>query len=165
MANIVGAHQHAAHCAGLLHDSGRLGLVSQHRGIYIRMLEAPTVEDPDLRLREREVFGMDHTEVGLAMFDQLGLPTSLRGAIARHHDSFPEGDTLHLERLVQAACRVATATGFGAVARPTPLPDVADVLEGTLLSFPERERARLTPRMNDAVGTVATMMEAFELVL
>jgi hypothetical protein len=34
-----------------------------------------------------------------------------------------------------------------------------------LHAFPESDRKRLAPRLGDAVSTVGTMMDAFELVL
>jgi putative nucleotidyltransferase with HDIG domain len=165
MANIVGAHQRAAHCAGLLHDSGRLGLVSQQRGIYIRMLGSATAEDPDLRVAERAAFGMDHTDVGLAMFDQLDLPVGLRCAIARHHDTLANDGAFELEMLVQCACAVVTSMGFGALGYSAEPADPEADSGGPLQLLPENTQRKLAPRLGDLVSTVTTLMDAFECVL
>lgn len=162
MANTLGAHQCAAHTTGLLHDSGRLALVARYKGAYVRLLDSPSATDPCLRIREREAFGQDHVDAGLAAFDALGLPASMREAIELHHDDQPVESPITLAALVQAACRVVTAVGFGAMETEAPPPDLEAVELGMLS---EADRRRLVPRLPDSVNTVAAMMEAFELVL
>jgi hypothetical protein len=75
------------------------------------------------------------------MFDQLHLRCALRPSIERHHDILANNGPLNIETLTQAAMQDGYVAGVRSA------------------------RERLAPRRGDAVSTVATMMDAFELML
>lgn len=68
---------------GLLHDVGRIALISAIRG-YDRIALATTGAEG--LAQERELCGTDHVEVGVALLRGWGLPSSVWGVVATHHD-------------------------------------------------------------------------------
>lgn len=71
--------------AGLLHDVGKLVLVSQHSADssrYFRLLASGKVAE---REAEREVFGATHAEVGGYLLWLWGLPDRVVEAVIFHH--------------------------------------------------------------------------------
>ncbi len=75
-----------AYTAGLLHDIGKVALdqylSAAYPQFYRRLCEDPAL---DFTQAEREVFGVDHTEVGHRLAVKWFLPDSLAEAIRHHH--------------------------------------------------------------------------------
>jgi putative nucleotidyltransferase with HDIG domain len=75
-----------AYTAGLLHDIGKVALdqylSAAYPLFYRRLFEEPAL---DFTQAEREVFGLDHTEVGHRLAVKWFLPDSLAEAIRHHH--------------------------------------------------------------------------------
>ncbi len=71
--------------AGLLHDVGRLVLVTHHARQYDRVLGAVSPGHRTLNQAEQEVFGTTHAEVGSYLLCLWGLPDSVVEAVAFHH--------------------------------------------------------------------------------
>lgn len=74
-----------AFLAGLLHDTGKLVLVSSYPEDYDRALAACRNGQGSLWVAEREVFGSSHAEVGAYLMGLWGLPDPIVAAIAFHH--------------------------------------------------------------------------------
>ncbi len=74
-----------AFLAGLLHDAGKLILITKDAEMYERTLAI--ARDDKLRLDrvEREVFGADHAEVGSYLLWLWALPETVSEAVAFHH--------------------------------------------------------------------------------
>ena len=66
--------------AGLLHDVGRVVLLSLYPTVYPEL-----IGEPDLPVRERERFGMDHAEVGGLFLGRVPFPREIAAAVANHH--------------------------------------------------------------------------------
>ena len=101
----------AAYTAGLLHDIGRLGLMSAHGRKYEEAIAAAEGRSSVLDL-ERAAFGVDHLEAGAWLAREWKLPESLVEVIAQHHD--PPRRGLSEPVLTQIACRLADLLGFPA---------------------------------------------------
>ncbi len=75
-----------AYTAGLLHDIGKVAL-DQHLPDAAPLFYRRLSEDRalDFTQAEREVFGVDHTEIGLRLAEKWSFPASLAECIRRHH--------------------------------------------------------------------------------
>jgi putative nucleotidyltransferase with HDIG domain len=78
-------NQDVAFTAGLLHDIGRLVLVSGHPQAYGEVLVWRTAHDSELLEAERAVLDLDHVEAGVALAAHWNFSDTMRQAIAYHH--------------------------------------------------------------------------------
>jgi putative nucleotidyltransferase with HDIG domain len=79
-------NQDYAFTAGLLHDIGRLVLVSTFPARYQEVLAHAASEDISLRAAEQALLGIDHTMAGAALAEHWNFSDTMRLAIAHHHD-------------------------------------------------------------------------------
>jgi len=78
-------NQDVAFTAGLLHDIGRLVLVTGHAQAYTEVLAWRASHDSDWVEAERAVLGVDHVEAGVALARHWNFSDTIRQAIAHHH--------------------------------------------------------------------------------
>jgi putative nucleotidyltransferase with HDIG domain len=129
LGTITGLATPALYTAGLVHDIGRLGLLTTLGSQYAKMLAPPTMTLHEANGLERELFGIDHTEAGAVMVQKWNFPEPLCHAVRHHHHGTDGGDE-SLQH-VQLACRLAGALGYDehtGLARPS--------LGGVLLDLP-----------------------------
>jgi len=107
-----------ARLGGLLHDVGRLALVSQRPADYREVFRLARDECHSLTDAERQVFGATHADVGAYLLGLWGLPSAVVEAVAWHH-----------------APRACPATGFG----PLAALHAAEAILGSEGSEPDRE--------------------------
>ncbi len=74
-----------AYMAGLLHDIGRIALISGYAAEYCVVLRRAEEETYDILELEREHFGVDHCELGRRLTESWNLPDPIRVAAGRHH--------------------------------------------------------------------------------
>lgn len=86
LARQIRFNQDYAFTAGLLHDIGRLVLVSCFPQHYQRVLSYRAANDCYLLEAERAVLGIDHIGAGLALADHWNFSDTMRLAIAGHHE-------------------------------------------------------------------------------
>ena len=108
LARQVRFNQDYAFTAGLLHDIGRLVLVSCFPQHYARVLEYRAEHDCYLLDAERAVLGIDHVAAGLALAEHWNFSDTMRLAIAGHHDPAAPGASF-LAAIVHVADAVAHA--------------------------------------------------------
>lgn len=72
--------------AGLLHDTGKLVLISSRADDYKKVMKLTKTENISLIEAERFVFGATHAEIGAYLLGLWGLPDSVVEAVAFHHD-------------------------------------------------------------------------------
>ena len=70
---------------GLLHDLGRLVLLSAHRGRYEEILQIARANYLESAALEVEHFGFTHTQVGAVLAFTWHMPEPLQNAIEYHH--------------------------------------------------------------------------------
>lgn len=80
-----------AFTAGLLHDIGRLVLVTRFPAQYEQAILYRQQEDCYLLEAEQAVMGIDHVVAGLALADQWQFSEAIHDAIRGHHDPDIEG--------------------------------------------------------------------------
>ncbi len=79
-------NQDYAFTAGLLHDLGRLVLVSAHPALYQQVLERRAATDCSTLQAEQEILGIDHVMAGAALAEHWNFSDTMRLALAHHHD-------------------------------------------------------------------------------
>ncbi|MTW10361.1 HDOD domain-containing protein [Pseudoduganella eburnea] len=86
LARHVRFNQDYAFTAGLLHDIGRLVLVSSFPQEYAQVIAYQQANDCYSLDAERAVLGIDHVEAGLALAEHWNFSDTMQLAIAGHHD-------------------------------------------------------------------------------
>ena len=101
-----------AYTAGLLHDVGRLALltIDSHRYEHVAGRHG------DVRQDEKSEFGMDHCAAGAWIINQWRLPSVYADVAAEHHEALDGGEPI--KNLVHVACSVAKQLGFGVTGGP-----------------------------------------------
>ena len=79
-------NQDYAFTAGLLHDIGRLVLVSTYPQRYADVIAWRRARDCELIEAERAVLGLDHVMAGIALAERWNFSETLRLGIAWHHE-------------------------------------------------------------------------------
>lgn len=79
-------NQDYAFTAGLLHDIGRLVLVTTYPERYSEALAYRTANDCEMIEAERAVLGVDHVAAGAALAEHWNFSDTMRLAIAWHHE-------------------------------------------------------------------------------
>ena len=86
LARRVRFNQDYAFTAGLLHDIGRLVLISSFPAAYQQVLEYRSTNDTYVLEAERAVMGVDHVVAGVALAGHWNFSDTMKTAIAYHHD-------------------------------------------------------------------------------
>jgi len=111
LATQIDVNPDLAFTAGLLHDIGQLVLVAHFPEPYAQVLTYRRQHDCFLIQAERDVLGIDHTEVGAMLADAWHFPAILREAVADHHaPASAAGNSL--ANLIHVADLTAHALGF-----------------------------------------------------
>lgn len=101
-----GSAPELAFVAGLLHDLGRLVLVTRFPEGYAQVLAERKLRDCPLLEAERAVFGIDHAQVGRALGQHWRIPEAICRAIANHHQPMQQ-DHGELPAIVHVANVIA----------------------------------------------------------
>lgn len=104
-----------AYTAGLLHELGRLALVSSFGARYLSMLDIAARKGIDAEAMEREILGLDHLDAGRMLCDLWNLPECLAAAVC--HRRPPVGEPFGTAHLVAAGCVLAEHAGFALTPR------------------------------------------------
>lgn len=87
-------NQDQAYTAGLLHDVGRLALVTHFTPQYEQVIAWRAEHDCHILQAEREVLGIDHAATGEALAKHWHFSRGIQNAIAKHHEpDVAGGDT------------------------------------------------------------------------
>ncbi|MES2318620.1 MAG: HDOD domain-containing protein [Pseudomonadota bacterium] len=86
LARRVRFNQDYAFTAGLLHDIGRLVLVSSFAAQYQEVLDYRKLNDCSVLDAERAVMGIDHVLAGVALAEHWHFSDTMKMAIGFHHD-------------------------------------------------------------------------------
>lgn len=78
-------NQDIAFTAGLLHDIGRLVLVTGHPDAYAQVVAWQAQHGGDWQDAEQAILGIDHVDAGVALADHWNFSSTMRQAIAYHH--------------------------------------------------------------------------------
>jgi putative nucleotidyltransferase with HDIG domain len=113
LAPSYGISNDLANTAAILHDLGRIGLLTAFPDQYAELAVHSHDSIDAILLAERQEFGLDHCQAGQFLSESWRFPPVLQ-QVAAHHLDPPSGqDVLSL---VQTSCRLAASLGFAAVA-------------------------------------------------
>ncbi len=102
MARHLRVNQDHAFIVGLLHDIGRLVLVTRSPAHYVEVLAHQAAQDCYMLEAERTVLGIDHAMVGRALAEHWKFPVLLQKAIDNHHTP-DTSDAASLSSIVHVA--------------------------------------------------------------
>ena len=151
-----GAFTDAAYAAGILHDIGRLGLLTVYPQEYEQIIRDASGHCLDLLDFEREQFGIDHAEAGRMMAERWGLPSDFQLVAGRHHDPCEGGET-DLLRIVHVACRMADCLGYGMISSLT-----ENDLDAAIAELPASARSRVNVRCETLRALVDSRIRLFD---
>ena len=141
--------------AGLLHDIGRLALLTAYPRQYEELLQGFDGESADLVAMENERFGVDHTEAGSWLAARWKLPPTIIEVIAGHHERI--NGPLGQLTAVKTACRLADLLGF-AVSPSSKPPD----FEAITKALPDWARNRLAAEVDNYHAAVTAEIQVFD---
>lgn len=128
-----------AYTSGIVHDLGRMALVTIQPREYAHLLGTHIGTSESMLEQERQLFGWDHCETGQRLIAEWNLPEEFDLVVAGHH-GVPDWDRKwETEELVKMSCRIADTIGFPA------FPGCTVTAYGELLEeMPERLRQLFT---------------------
>lgn len=149
LARKCGVDPDFAYTAGLLHDIGRLTMMSAWRQKYSMLLDS-TEGDPALLvgLESRE-FAVSHTLAGMILLQDWKLPAVFCEIANKHHEKPAEGPP-DVMAVVHFSCRFADVLGFSVLRQkcqevePDPPSPLRPLIPGTLCEI----YLRLAERIN-----------------
>ena len=139
-------HPDQAYTAGLMHDIGRLGMLTAYPE-YPSLLANASGTDLDLLEQEQKAFTVNHCEAGLWLTRLWNLPDEFWDYTFRHHATVT-GEVGDRTDLVRLSCLFAQSLGYKAAAR--------------VECWPSESLAEWIPgrRPNFSVGDLAAHVEA-----
>jgi HD-like signal output (HDOD) protein len=146
----------AAYTAGVMHDIGRVALAITHPEEYTALLQSGVASQAEALEREKELFGIDHCDLGRQLSIDWRLPSVLADVTFRHHaakDNISGNEPL---AAVSFACKAADAIGF-AVA-----PSLACSCEELLAAFPDQQSKLSPKRLEELSGWIGTQINSIE---
>ncbi len=148
-----GIHPDRAYTAGLLHDVGRLGLLSLDTKSYAPLLDNTGTRDEDVMEAERKLLKLDHCEAGARLTLAWGFPEELRLPASQHHlaRGATKDPSIDLARL---SCSVAHALGYTAVPRVdrVEIPGLLEEVPAFSFDHLEHRLSALSDRLTREVG-------------
>lgn len=112
IAKVVNLNINYAFVCGLLHDIGKMVLVTCFPAQYEKVIEYRNKEDCHLLDAERTILGIDHTLVGRLVCENWKFPVLIQKAVANHHDPEP-ADMGGMASAVHAANAIVHALDLG----------------------------------------------------
>jgi HD-like signal output (HDOD) protein len=107
----LGVRATRQYTAGLMHDLGRLGLLSMAGQRYADMLAKEFLSLDEANALETALFGMTHAQAGAFLAETWHFPKLLCDCVRAHHDLPGQGNCEEL-RITQLACGIACRIGF-----------------------------------------------------
>jgi putative nucleotidyltransferase with HDIG domain len=143
--------------AGLLHDVGRLGLLSLDGPRYAAVMARRYFDMEESLLLEDLLFGCAHDDAGAFLGRSWGFPQNLCDCIGHHHRLGETDQDQQLKLMVQLACTTASTLGMGEVHCENQKPvDLDGSLTARIEASPFMQPERLLARINKVVDGLMT---------
>jgi putative nucleotidyltransferase with HDIG domain len=158
LAEGTGESAPAAFTAGLLHDIGKVIMVSAQRDEYAQaVLNAGMFHRPVV-VTEKELFGFDHAEVGAHLLARWNLPPNIVTAVLHHHHLEGAGEFARLAAVVQLANLLAHGTGEKLSGEPKGMQSATESMHA--LQLTAEQVTLLLPPMRDGLEKAKNLMPA-----
>ncbi len=105
-----------AFTCGVMHDIGRMALATVRPREYLELLGTHSGDAHSILECERQMFGLDHCEVGRKLVAEWKLPEDFEPIVGAHHEPRQGECPCSLATLVNLSCRMADTAGFAAFA-------------------------------------------------
>lgn len=148
-----------AYTAGILHDTGRIGLAVLQPRAYAALLDAYCGPAAGILDAERELFGLDHCETGMQLVTDWKLPGEFEAIVCEHHAPRRTDGAWSMAELIKVACKMAETAGYPAFAGSQTVP-YANLLD----ELPARERRLFFPDLAALSAAIASRIDAIESV-
>ena len=102
----------AAYTVGLLHDIGRLALLTMYPGRYLHVLQLHKRTGNDIVQCEREALGQDHREIGALLAREWRLPATLTKIVCGQDSVTAGPHEIELSDVIGGGCAGAVELGF-----------------------------------------------------
>ena len=137
-----------AYTAGLLHDVGRLGMMTAYPQEYNRLLDVAADENLALIDAELDVFDIDHCMAGAWLVAEWNLPNEV-GLVAQTHHETPIAGDRDMGNVIRITNRITNALGFQVLAEK---PDFSyEALRRMLPSIAQRSLPENSEEMRLAI--------------
>ncbi len=146
-----------AYTAGILHDIGRVALVTVMPDSYARVIERGADQPQGLLQVEEEVCGIDHCQAGHSLVTAWNLPEAFLEITACHHG--PQAHPKGAASLIPPSCELADALGFAILRYRAPR-SYAEILA----DFPEPARRRFPADAGVLASEIANEIKVIESV-
>ena len=148
-----------AYTAGILHDIGRMALAVVQPKEYAVLLETHHGNALSVLDGERDLFGLDHCEIGRQLVGEWKLPAEFDLAVSAHHSSRRMDGAWDLTELIKVSCKMADTAGYSAFAGCATVP-----FSNLLDELPARERRLFFPDIAALAAHLAEAVHAVECV-
>ncbi len=145
----------AAYTAGIMHDLGRVVLAAAAPEEYANLLSSVGSQAEALK-REKELFGLDHCELGRKLVIDWNLPHVFADVTSRHHTAENGVEDSEALAVVRFACKVADAIGFAAA------PSFAVSYQELLDDLPKQRPDLLPTKLEELALWISTKILAIE---
>jgi putative nucleotidyltransferase with HDIG domain len=106
-----------AYTAALMHDIGRIALLTAFPEVYSQTVVRARENNLDLMELEREQFDFDHCQVGVKLMREWKFPPEMSEIAGNHHQT-PDPGRFGILEIVHAACIMADMLGFQVAGTP-----------------------------------------------
>jgi putative nucleotidyltransferase with HDIG domain len=156
LAKETGESHPAAFTAGLLHDIGKVIMVSANREKYAQAILNAGMFARPVVATERELFGFDHAEVGARLLECWNLPLNIVAAVLHHHHPEAAKPFEKLAAAVHLANHLAHGTGEKLNAVPHGFQNADTSM--AILRFSTENISNLMPSMHEGLEKVRAIV-------
>lgn len=111
-----------AFLGGLLHDIGHVVLLHADPTGFGEIYQRAHTHEESVIPWEKEVYGFDHTLIGVALLDVWDFDSELGSALLSHHEDVTEGKPASLGSLLRVADYITCTVGLGFLSELPPPP-------------------------------------------
>ncbi|HZQ47799.1 MAG TPA: HDOD domain-containing protein [Verrucomicrobiae bacterium] len=158
LAKVAGESHPASFTAGLLHEVGKVIMVSADKSMYAVAVENSAMFRRTMVVTEKEVFGFNHAEVGACLLARWNLPPNIVAAVLHHHSLDGAGEFERLAATVHLANVVAHATAEKMAGDLKGLPGAATSM--AVLQLTPENVSSLLPAMQEGLAQAKALMLA-----